>query len=73
MKRVSHRQKLPLPHPPTHLDVEDESEKEAAIEAQNEEQDDPTFEANDPFCERHLFTQRNINYLGRDLDLSKYD
>lgn len=69
MKRVPHWEKLLVPPPPTHLDVGDEYEQEAAIEIQNEEKVYPTFEATDSSCEHHLLTQGNLNYLVRDLDL----
>lgn len=43
MRPVSQIEELFVPHPATHLIVEDESEQEAVIEIQIEEQDDPTW------------------------------
>ena len=71
MRPVPHNEDLPIPHPPTHLTVEDESEHEAATEVQNEQQDDATFETSTSLCEPHLLTQGELNDLVRDLKLSK--
>jgi len=71
MRPVPHSEDLPIPNLPTHLTLEDESEKEAAIEVPKEEQDDATFETSTPSCEPHLLTQGELNELVRDLKLSK--
>lgn len=46
--------KLPLPHLPTNLVLEEESEQEATLVVQNEKLDDPIFETNIFSCELHL-------------------
>ena len=71
MRPVPHSEDLTIPHPPTHLTLEDESEHEAATEVPNEEQDDATFETSLSSCERHLLTQGELNDLVWDLKLSK--
>jgi len=71
MRPVPHSKDLPIPHLPTHLTLEDESEHGAATEVQNEEQDDATFETSTSSCEPHLLTQGELNDLVRDLKLSK--
>ena len=71
MRPVPHSEDLPIPHPPTHLTLEDESEHVAATEIPNEERDDPTFETSTSSCEPHLLTQGELNDLVRDLKLSK--
>jgi hypothetical protein len=71
MRPVPHSEGLPVPHPPTHLIVGDESEHEAHTEVHNDEKDDPTFEASTSSCEHHLLTQGDLNDLVRDLKLSK--
>ncbi len=71
MRPVPHSEDLPVPHPPTHLTVEDQSEHEAATEVPNEQQDDATFETSTSSCEPHLLTQGELNDLVRDLKLSK--
>lgn len=55
---------LSILYPPIHLVVEEESEQEAAIEVQNVEQDDSTFETDIYFREPYLLTI-NIKYLKR--------
>ena len=71
MRPVPHSEDLPIPHPPTHLTLEDESEYEAATEVSNEEQGDATFETRTCSCEPHLLTQDELNDLVRDLKFSK--
>jgi len=71
MRPVPHSVDLPVPYPPTHLTLEDESEHEAATEVPNEEQDDATFETSTSSCEPYLLTQGELNGLVRDLKLSK--
>ena len=71
IRLVTHSEDLLLPHPPTHLTIEDESEHEAAIEVPNVERDDPSFETCTFSCEPHLLTQDELNDLVRDLKLSK--
>jgi hypothetical protein len=44
MKPVPHSEDLPIPHPATHLTVEDESEHKAAAEVPNEKRYDATFQ-----------------------------
>ena len=44
MRPVPHSENLPIPHTPTHLTLEEESELKAATEVPKEEQDDATFE-----------------------------
>jgi hypothetical protein len=65
MKPVPHSEDLPIPHPATHLTVEDVSGHKAATEVPNEEQAEATFET------VHLLTQGELNELVRDLKLSK--
>jgi hypothetical protein len=43
MKPVPHSKDLSIPHPATHLTVENETEHNAATEVPNEKQDDATF------------------------------
>ena len=64
---VPHSEDLPIPHPPTHLTVEDESEHQAATEVPNEQQDDATVETSTSSCEPHLLTQCELNHLLLDL------
>ena len=71
MMPVPHSEDLPIPHLPTHLTLEDESEHEAAPEVPNEEQDDATLETSTSSCEPHLLTQGELNDLVGDLKLSK--
>jgi len=63
MMPIPHREDLHIPHLPTHLTVEDESEHEVATEVPNEEQDGATFETNKSSCEPHLLTQGELNDL----------
>ena len=63
MRPVPHSENLPIPHLPTHLTLEDESEHEAATEVPKEEQDDATFETSTSSCEPHLLTQGELNDL----------
>ena len=44
MRPVPHSENLHIPHPPTHLTLEGESELKAAAGVPKEEQDDATFE-----------------------------
>ena len=71
MRPVPQSEDLPIPHPPTHLTLEDELEHGAATEVPNEERDDPTFETSTSFCEPHLLTKGELNDLVWDLKLSK--
>ena len=71
MRPVPHSENLPIPHPPTHLTLEEESELKAATEVPKEEQDDATFDTSTSSCEPHLLTQGELNNLVRDLKLSK--
>ena len=71
MRPVPHSEDMPIPHPPTHLTVEDQSEQEAATEVPNEQQDDATFETSTSSCEPHLLTQGELNDLVQNLKLSK--
>ena len=71
MRPIPHSEDLPIPHPATHLTVDDESEHEAATEVPNEQQDDATVETSTSSCEPHLLTQGELNDLVRDLKLSK--
>ena len=71
MRPVPHSEDLPIPHPLTHLTLEDESEHKAATEVPNEEQDDAIFETSTSSCGPHLLTQGELNDLVRDLKLSK--
>jgi hypothetical protein len=71
MRPVPHSEGLPVPHHPTRLTAEDESEHEAHTEVQNDEKDDPTFEASTSSCEHRLLTEGDLNDLVRDLKLSK--
>ncbi len=60
---VPHSEDLPIPHPATHLTLEDASEHEAATEVPNEQQDDATFETSTSSCVPHLLTQCELNHL----------
>ena len=71
MGPVPHSENLPIPHPPTHLTLEEESEFKAATEVPNEEQDDATFETSTYSCKPHLLTQGELNDLFRDSNLPK--
>jgi len=71
MRPIPHSENLPIPHPPTHLTLEEESELKASTEVPKEEQDDATFETCTSSCEPHLLTQGELNDLVRDLKLSK--
>ena len=71
MRPVPHSENLPIPHPPTHLTLQEESELKAATEVPKEEQDDATFETSTSSCEPHLLTQGELNDLVWDLKLSK--
>ena len=71
MRPVPHSEILPIPHPPTHLTLEEGSELKAATEVPKEEQDDVTFETSTSSCEPHLLTQGELKDLVRDLKLSK--
>ena len=59
MRPVPHSEDLPIPYPPTHLILEDESEHKAATEVPKEEQDDATFETSTSSCEPPLLTRAN--------------
>ena len=67
MRPVPHSEDLPIPHPPTHLTLEDEPEHEAATEVPN----NATFETSTSSCEPHLLTHGELNDNVRDLKLSK--
>jgi len=71
MRPVPHSEDLPIPQPPTHLTLEDESEHEAATEVPKEEQDDATFETRTSSCEPHLLTEGELNDHVWDLELSQ--
>jgi len=71
MMPVPHSEDLPIPHLPTHITLENESEHKAATEVPKEEQDDATFETSTSSCEPHLLTQGELNDLVWDLELSK--
>jgi len=71
MRSVLHSEDLPIPHLPTHLTVEDESEHEEATEVPKEAQDDATFETSTSSCEPHLLSQGELNDFVWDLELSK--
>ena len=71
MRPVPYSEDLPIPHLPTHLTVEDESEHEEATEVPKEAQDDATFETSTSSCEPHLLSQGELNDLVWDLELSK--
>ena len=68
---VPQSENLPIPHPPTCLTLEEESELKAATEVPKEEQDDATFETSTCSCEPHLLTQGELNDLVRGFKLSK--
>ena len=70
IRPVPHSENVPIPHTPTHLTLEEESELKTATEVPKEEQDDATFETSISSCEPHL-TQGELNDLFRDLKLSK--
>ena len=67
MRPVPHSEDLPIPHPPTRLTLEGESEHKATTEVPN----DATFETSTSSCEPHLLTQGELQDLVRDLKLSK--
>ena len=66
MGPVLHSEDLYIPHPPTHLTLEDESEHEAATKVPNEELDDATFETSTSSCELHLLTQGELTFWHRN-------
>ena len=63
MTSVPHSEDLLIPHPATHLTVEDESEHEAATAVPNEQQGDATVETSTSSCVPHLLTQCELNHL----------
>jgi hypothetical protein len=69
MRPVPHSGDLPIPHPPTHVTTEDESEHKAATEVPNEEQHDTTFETSTSSCEPHLLTHGELNDLGSGFEI----
>lgn len=69
MRPVPHGEDMPIPQPPAHVTLDDESECEIATGVRNDEQDDPTFKAESR--EPHLIHQGELNDLVRDLKLSK--
>ena len=71
MRPVPHSENLLIPHPPTHLTLEEESELKAATEFPKEEHDDATFETSTSSCEHHLLSQGELNDLVWDLKLSQ--
>ena len=68
---VLHSEDLPIPHPPTHLTLEDESEHEAATEDPNKEHDNVAFETSTSSCELYPLIRCELNGLVQDFKLSK--
>ena len=69
MRPVPHSEEYPVPHPPKQMDLSDADElSEADVE---KEKDDPDFEPTSSLSEPHLLSQRDLNDLVRDLNLSK--
>ena len=71
IRPVPHSENVPIPHTPTHLTLEEESELKTATEVPKEEKDGATFETSTSSCEPHLLTKGELNGLVPDLKLSK--
>jgi hypothetical protein len=56
MRLVPYSEKLPIPHPSTHVTLEDESEPKADNVVPIQEQDYATFETSTSSCETRLLT-----------------
>ena len=66
MRPVLQSENLPIPHPPTHLTLEEESELQAATEVLKEEKNGATFETSTSSCEPHLLTQDELTLWRRN-------
>ena len=72
MKQVPHSAELPVPKPPTNMTLSDsESSDEDVGQANNNMECDPTFAVASSSNEPHVLTQGDLNYVVRDLNLSK--
>ena len=72
MRPVPHIAELPVPKPPTNMTLSDsESSDENVGQANNNMDCDPTFSGAISSNEAHLLTQGDLNYIFRDLNLSK--
>jgi len=72
MRPVPRNAELPVPKPPTNMKLSDsEYSDEDVGQAKNNMDCDPTFAEATSFNEPHLLNQGDINYIARDLNLSK--
>jgi len=72
MRPIPHSAELPVPKPPTNMTLSDsESSGEDVGQANNNKDCDPTFAGTCSSNEPHLLTQGDLNYIVRDLNLSK--
>jgi len=72
MRPVPHSAELPVPKPPTNTTLSDsESSYEDVGQANNNTDCDPTFAGASSSIEPQLLTQRDLNDIVRDLNLSK--
>jgi hypothetical protein len=67
IRPVPHGQDLPIPPPPSSINISERTNPEPYQE-ENYDIQDPSFEV---FTEPHLFSQGDLNDLVRDLNLSK--
>jgi hypothetical protein len=72
MRPVPRPAELPVPKPPTNIMLRDsESTNEDVGQANNNMDCDPTFAGASSSNESHLLTQRDLNDIVHDLNLSK--
>jgi len=62
---------LPVPKPPTNMTSNNESSDEDVGQADNSMDCDPTFAGACSSNEPHMLTEGDLNYIVRDLNLSK--
>jgi hypothetical protein len=74
MRPVPHSEELPVPKPLENLTFSDNNSYSDEVHGQQEGDNgdcDPTFDASCSLSEPHLLTQGDLNYLVRDLNLTK--
>ena len=72
MRPIPQSVELPVPKPPTNMTLSDsESSDEDVGQANNSMDCDPTFAGACSSNEQHMLTQRDLNDIVRDLNLSK--
>jgi hypothetical protein len=72
MRTVPHSADLPVPKPPTNMMLSDsESSEENVGQANNNMDCDPTIAGASSSNEPHLLTQKDLDYIVHDLNLSK--